>query len=170
MNQTTEPSPSPPARVECLPTREPTVRRTLLAVLFLGMGLWCYSERDNPRYQWPADWRSNINQALGYVLNNWLPYLLVPAGVLTLIWMLVQLRKRLLADDGGIGYAGKARIAWSEVDSLDATRLESKGIVVLHAGDRRMVLESYYLTNFRELMALVDRHVPVEKHLHEQQP
>ena len=168
MNQTTEPSPAPPTRVECLASREPAVRRTILAVLFLGIGLWCYSDRNNPKYQWPSDW-GNLNQVLGYVLNHWLPYLLVPAGALTLIWMLVQLRKRLVADEEGVGYVGRPGIAWSEVDSLDASRLESKGIVVLHAGGRRMVLDSYYLTNFRELMALVDRHVPVEKHLHEQQ-
>ena len=166
MSQTPEPSPAPPTRVECLATREPAVRRTILAVLFLGMGLWCYSDR--ARYPSP-DW-GNINQVVGYVMNNWLPYALVPGGVLMFAWMLVQFRKRLVADEGGIGYAGKPRLAWDRIDSLDAGRLESKGIVVLHAGDEQLVLDSYHLTNFRDLMALVDRHVPPEKHAGEQSP
>ena len=63
----------------------------------------------------------------------------------------------------GIGFAGQEKIAWGQVDSLDGRGLQTKGIVVLHAGARRMVLDSYFLLNFRELIALVEQHVPAEK-------
>ena len=132
--------------------------------MLLGFGIWCYSDRT--RYKVPEEWSlGKINDIAGYLLNHWGPYVMLPLGVLILVWVAMGLRKKLLADEQGVGYAGRARIAWSEVDSLDARRLESKGVVVLIAAGRRLVLDSYYLTNFRELMALVDRCVPVEKHI-----
>jgi hypothetical protein len=163
MNQTWESNDASSARrVECPATREPAVRKVILAALLIGFGLWCYLDRG--KYPKPEDWSlKNINLIGGYVINNWAPMVLLPLGVLILIWMAVGLRKKLLADGAGIGYAGGRKIAWGEVDKLDASRLQSKGLVVLHAGGRRMVLDSYYLANFRDLMALVERQVPAEK-------
>jgi hypothetical protein len=162
MNQTSDNAPPSPQRVECPAAREPAVRKIILAALLLGFGLWCWVDRG--KYAEPTDWSmKNINVIGGYVINNWAPIVMLPAGVLILIWMAIGLRKQLLADEAGIGYAGRQKIAWGEVDKLDASRLQSKGLVVLHAGGRRMVLDSYYLSNFRELMALVERQVPAEK-------
>jgi hypothetical protein len=136
----------------------------ILAAMLLGMGLWCYSARNDPDSRAPDTWDlKNINQVLKHVMNHYGAYALLPAGVAMLLWMAWRLRKRLLADESGIGYAGGPKIAWSQVDKLDARKLQSKGIVVLYAAGRRLVLDSYYLTNFRELMSLVERQVPAEK-------
>jgi hypothetical protein len=166
MSQMMEPPPSSasPQRVECPASREPAVRRTILAVVLLAVGLWCYSARNDPEYRAPEAWDlKNISQVLKYVLNHYGAYVLVPAGAVVLLWTGVQLRKKLVADETGIGFAGQEKIAWGQVDSLDGRGLQTKGIVVLHAGARRMVLDSYFLLNFRELIALVEQHVPAEK-------
>lgn len=163
MTQTPD-SPAPPQRIECAATREPAVRSAIVAAMLLGFGVWCYADRNDPKYAAPKAWDwENLHQIPGYVFNHMGVYVMVPAGALLLLWSGLRLRRRLVADEQGIGYAGRGRIAWDQVDSLDARRLQSKGIVVLHAGDRRLVLDSYYLRDFRRLVALVERHVPSER-------
>ena len=155
---------SSPQRVECGARREPAVKNAIVAVILVGFGVYCHF--DAPRFPRPADWSlKNANAVLGYVLNHWGPWAMVPGGGVVLLWTGLRYRRRLVADEAGAGYVGGPRIAWERVDSLDARRLQSKGIVVLHAGDRRLVLDSYYLRNFRELVALVERRVPAEKHV-----
>jgi hypothetical protein len=133
-----------------------------VALVLLGGGIYCYLDRGN--FPKPDDWSvKNINSVIGYVVNNWGPYVMVPAGALFLALAVLGMRKMLLADAEGIGFGGQQKLPWSQVDSLDGRRLQSKGIVVLHAGPRRLVLDSYYLMNFHELIALVERHVPAEK-------
>jgi hypothetical protein len=162
MTQTWEPAPPPSQRVECPASREPAVKRVILAALFLGFGIWCLLDRG--KYAAPDDWSmKNINGVAGYVLNNWAPWVMLPLGTALLLWAGLGLRKRLEADEEGIGYVGRERIAWSEVDKLDGSRLQSKGVVAVHAGSRRLVLDSYYLSNFHELMTLVEQQVPAEK-------
>jgi hypothetical protein len=153
---------SAPQRVECPAAREPAVRRTIVAAALIGLGLWCYMDRN--KYTRPDDWSlKNVNDVSRYVFNNWGPYAFLPAGVAVLIWMAAGMRKKLIADEEGIGYDGSEKIAWDEVQKLDARKIQSKGAVTLYTEKRRLVLDSYYLTNFSELMALVEHRVPADK-------
>jgi hypothetical protein len=151
-----------PRQVECPARREPHVKNVILAVAVLGLAAWCYTDRREA----PADWSlQNINKVAAYVMNNWGPFVLAPLGALILIRAGLGLRKILIADDKGIGFAGRAAIPWEQVQSLDARRLQSKGIVVLRTAGRTLKLDSYYLHNFRDLVAIAERQVPPEKHV-----
>jgi hypothetical protein len=166
MNQTWESDSTSPQRVECRASREPAVRKIIVAAMLMGMAAVCFADRNN----WPRpeanEWNwDNPSKVAGYVANNWGPWLMFPLGVAILAWALLGLRRKLLADESGIGYVGGRKIAWSQVDQLDARKLQSKGFVVLRAAGRRMVLDSYHLTNFREMMSLVERQVPAEKQI-----
>lgn len=165
MNQTSQPSSEAPGRVECPAAREPAVRKIILAAIFLGFGLWCFSDRAKYPRPAPGEWDvANLNKVAGYILNNWGPAVMVPAGLLILAWTAWGLRRRLVADEDGIGYVGATKIAWRDVQRLDAARLQSKGVLALHYGDGRvLVLDSFYLSNFRDLVAFVERRVPPDR-------
>jgi hypothetical protein len=154
MSETTETA--TPGRVECPAAKDPAVQRFILAAMLLGFGVWCWTDRAQYPYV-PAS--QDINLFLKHALNNWGPFLLVPAGALLAGWAALQQRRRLVADAEGIGY-GEKRMPWSQVTLLDATRLKSKGILKLHHGDKVLVLDSWRLRGFRDLVAFVEQHVP----------
>jgi hypothetical protein len=164
MNETQEEAPARPEvnRVECAATKDPAVRLFILAALLLGFAVWCFLDRRQP----PAAWDlGHINEISSYLLNNWGPLLLAPLGIVALIWGVVFLRRVLVADEEGIGYRGKQKIAWSDVTRLDASQLESRHILYVEYGDGgRLKLDAWKLRSFRELVAVVERNVPAEKH------
>ena len=164
-NQSSESEPTPPEQVVCPASKEPAVRRFIIAAIFAGFGLWCVMDWHNPKYRRPEDWSfKNINRVAGHVLTHYGPFVLIPAGLVVAAWAALRLRRKMLADGEGIGYAGAEKIAWGQITKLDASRLASKGIVVLHYGqDGALKLDSYFLQNFRDLVALVERKVPADK-------
>lgn len=151
------------SRVECAAARDPAIRLLIAAAMLIGMGLWCFLDRD--RYDPPPAWdRKHINEASKYVFNAYGVFVFTPPGVVLAIWTVIFLRRRLLADAEGIGYVGKEKIPWSAIVSLDASQARSKGIVVLHYGEgKKLVLDNWKLTNFRELISLVESRIPPEK-------
>jgi hypothetical protein len=69
----------------------------------------------------------------------------------------------MVADGEGIGYQGQAKIAWGGIKRVDSSMLQSKGVLDLYdASGRKLRLDAWYLTNFRDLVAFVEKRVPAE--------
>jgi len=151
---------SQPQRVECSAAKDPVVRLFIVAAMFIAFAVYCFVDKEEP----PAAWDfKHINEAASYALHAYGPYVFVPPGVVFAVWAVVFLRRRLVADVEGIGYAGKEKIPWGDIEALDGTKLKNKGILYLHHGrGRKLTLDSWKLKNFRELVAFVEKHVPAE--------
>ena len=126
MNDTSEQSQI--SKVECGPTTEPAVRWFIFAAMMIGFAIWCFSDRREPPKAWTLE---HINDIATYVLNNFMPYLFAPLGLLALAMALIHLKSKLIADDEGIGYAGKQKHGWDQVKKLDVSELKDKGILYL---------------------------------------
>ena len=148
-----------PASVECPAAKDPAVRLFILAAMMIGFGAYCFIDHYvRHMYQYPVPYK--LNPYLTYLFNHYGPFVLIPLGLLAVLWGVLFLRRRLVADEEGIGYAGRQKISWSAVKSLDSAKLESKGILSITydtgAGERTLVLDSWKLQNFRELVRLVE--------------
>lgn len=151
------------SRVVCRAAKDPAIRLFIVAGMLMGFAIWCF--RDGIGLKRPTDWGlSNINDVAKYVMNVYGPFVFFPLGVLLALWAVMFLRSRLIADIEGIGYHGKARIPWSAVDTLDATELKNKGVLYIEYGQgKRLTLDSWKLQNYRELVILIEKHIPPEK-------
>lgn len=149
-----------PRQVECRATKDPAVRIFIAAIMLLVFGVWCFLDMNE--YDPPKAWDlQHINEASKYVMNHYGGFVLTPIGLILAGIGVAYLRRRLIADETGIGYAGKDKIAWDAVTELDATKLKSRGIVYLrHGSGSSLTLDSWKLTNFRELVALIENKVP----------
>lgn len=146
-------------RVVCPASKDPAVRYFIIAAGLIGIGLWGLSDQRSA----PAAWdMKHINDAANYVINNILPYLLMPAGLVLAALTAASLKRVLVADGEGIGYQGKEIIRWEQVTQLDATRIK-KGYLLVRRGDDALTLDSWKLLNFKELVAHVEKHVPADK-------
>ena len=156
MNDSATPSADQKAspRVECPSAGEPYIRLFLAAGVAVVLGIWCFLDRGN--YKPPPD-----GDPLGYYFNHYALYVLAPLGVLFALWGL-RVRKRLLvADEDGIGYAGKPAVPWSRVVALDASQLKDKQVLRLRlASGGALKLDGWKLKNFKELVAFIEQKVP----------
>ena len=149
-----------PSRVECPATKDPAVRVFIMAAMALAFGLWCaYDAYVLDKYPYGEA----VNEMASWAFNHFLPVVLVPVGLILLVKGVLMLRRVLVADAEGIGYVGKSKIAWGEVTELDASDLADKKILRLSGTDRTLVLDSWKLQNFPQLVAVVEAHVPREK-------
>jgi hypothetical protein len=163
MNDTTE-NPQPTQRVEARATRDPTVRLFIVSGMLLVFGLWCVYEVHIVGKHEHKPFSEDINAWSSWLLNYCGPFVFIPAGLVMVIWGMLYLRRRLVADDAGIGYLGKNKIAWDDVTEVDAKKLKSKGVLYLHHGkNSTLKLDSWKLTDFRDLVALVEQKVPRER-------
>lgn len=145
------------ARVECPPARDPAVRWFILAAMVLGLAVWCYLDRRALPEAWDA---KHINEIAAYLLNNWGPVVLIPIGLVGVGMGIRHLGRTLIADERGIRYGG-TEVTWDQIERLDASRLQEKGILcVRYSGDRTLKLDSWKLQNFRELVGLVEANSP----------
>jgi len=152
-----------PPSVTCHADKDPSVKAFIMAAMSLGIGIYCWADKHN--FDPPAAWDiKHINDAAGYVLNHYIPYVAIPLSVLFVILGVRMLRRVLVADSEGIGYLGKDKLPWDQVDKLDASKFKKKGILILLAREgakiRRLKLKSWKLQNFRDLVAFVEAHVP----------
>ncbi|MFA6133806.1 MAG: hypothetical protein WC869_07320 [Phycisphaerae bacterium] len=159
--QDTTPSPSPD-RIVCAPSRDPIVRWFIVAGMLLGFALWTiYDHYIMGKYPNPTPY--SLNPYMKYLFNHYVPYLLVPPGLVALYLGIRAATRRMVADSEGVGYLGGTRLAWGDIKRVDSTQLQSKGILDLHdAAGKRLRLDSWYLTNFRDLVAYVDKHLPTD--------
>jgi len=146
----------------CKTATDPAVRMFIGTLMLLGFAVYCFVDAVPPPDSWSMD---QINPATEYVLHIAGPWTFGIPGLILAAWAVLFMKKVLVADSEGIGYQGKQRIAWSAVTRLDAKDLQSKGILVLHfksddeAGGK-LVLDSWKLRNFRDLVAVVEKNVP----------
>ncbi len=158
MNDTQEnPSNEP---IVFAPTTEPAVRVFIMAAMLLGLGGWCWFDKVN--YAPPQEWTSQyINEIANYIFNHWGPFLFVPLGAVFLAMGIGHLTKKLSADSEGLGYSCCDKVLWSNVTAIDASALKEKGKLTLTYDEgRQLVLDSYKLRNFRELVAFIEQHLP----------
>ncbi len=143
-------------RVECPAKKDPAGRLFIIAALLLAFAVWCLLDMHNYPKPDPFD----LNKYLKYAFNHFLPIGLVPAGLVLLIRGVVTLKRRLVADAEGIGYVGKEKTPWSDIERLDAARLQDKGMLDLYTRQgRKLTLDGWTLENFQQLVALVEKHV-----------
>ncbi len=148
-------------QVECTATRETAVRMFIIAAMLLGLGAYCvYDGYIVDKYPYkPFD--EDINAWATWAFNQYGPYVFIPAGLIVIFFAIRSLRRRLIADDDGIGYAGKDKIPWGQITALDASVLQSKQILYLrHGQDKKLALDGYKLNNFRDLVAFIEERVP----------
>ncbi len=152
-----------PTKAECPAAREPAVRLFIVAAILIGFGAWCFV--DVRRGEYPPKMKDgNTSDVFSYWFNQAGAFVFPLLGLVPLGLAAVSLRRKLVADDEGIGYVGKKKIPWSEVRSLDATKLADKGILRLHhesgGKEKILILDSWKLQNFRSLVQLVEKKVP----------
>jgi len=147
----------PANRIECPATKDPAVRLFIVAGLLIGLGAWCI--HDQSKYPYPQPYE--LNKYLSYAFNYYGPFVFIPVGLVFVVLAIVALRRRLVADEEGIGYQGKPKHAWAEITAVDASRLKDKGVLtLLLAGDKKLLLDCWKLKGFRELVAFVERRLP----------
>lgn len=152
-----------PQRVEAGATRDPAIRLGIAAIMLIGMGFWCFLDRD--KYEKPEAWdMKHINDVAKYAFNAYGVFVFMPPGVVLGVWALLFLRRKLIADQDGIGYAGKKKIPWGNITKVDTSQAKSKGILKLQYGEgKTLTLDNWKLTNFRELISLVESKLPPDK-------
>ena len=127
------------------------------AAMLAGMAIWCLTDLRATPKDWSFD---SINEIAGYLLNNWGPVVFFPAALLLALRAVMFLRRTLVADQEGIGYVGKDKLAWGDVRSVDTLRFDKKGVLALlyqrDGQDKRLVLDGWKLQNFKDLLKLVE--------------
>jgi len=143
-------------RIECPAKKDPAVRLFIIAALLLAIAVWCLLDMHNYPKPDPFD----LNKYLKYAFNHFLPIGLIPAALVLVIRGVVTLKRHLVADAEGIGYVGKEKIPWSNIERLDAASLQDKGMLDLYTRQgRKLTLDGWKLENFQQLVALVEKHV-----------
>jgi len=151
-------------RVECKPTKDPAVRWLILAAMMIGFAVWCYSDRRPMPDTWDI---KHINEVSNYLFNNWGPVLFAPVGLIALFAAIRQLTRTLIADQEGIKY-GNGSILWSDIETIDAAKLRSKGLLKLISGDgSAMKLHSWKMTDFKLLVEFIESKCPEAKKISE---
>jgi hypothetical protein len=153
-----------PAQVTCPATRDPSVRKFLVAAMLIGFGAWCFY--DGFVAVKKAGDTDDFNRNASMLFNRGGAIVLPLIGLVPLAWGLRDLRRVLVADAEGIGYLGKKHIAWSEVTGLDASDA-SKGVLRLNyrrtGREETLVLDRWRLRNFRELAQLLENRLSTAK-------
>ncbi|NQU76385.1 MAG: hypothetical protein HQ546_08755 [Planctomycetes bacterium] len=154
-----------PKRVTCPAALDPCIRLLLVGAVALGFGLYCAHDvliakdaEGKPKYSPEKDiWKYRFNVA---------GIFLVPVGAVLMGYGAIMLRRRVLADQDGIGYQGKPKVGWDRVTKLE---MGKKGLLYLHYEDagkaKVMKLDSLKLRNFSALVTLIEArcpNVPVE--------
>lgn len=147
-------------QVECTADKDTAVRLFIVAGLLIGVGIYCLYDDIIGKFPYKP-FEEDINAWATWALNHFGPYVFFPLALILIALAIRSATRRLIADEDGIGYAGKARIPWSRIIALDASVLQSKQILTLHHGqDKKLTLDGYKLKNFRDLVAFIEERVP----------
>ena len=165
MNEVADPPQGQSGPIECPAAKDPLVRLFIFLGMCVAFTIWCFVDmKKTPNYVSPSE---DINEFGAWAANHIPPFVLIPLAIILLFLAIRMMRRVVVADDEGIGYAGKDKIAWPDVTKLDASKLKSKGLLYVHYGqDNNLKLDSWKLKNFRDLVAFVESRVPAEKITH----
>jgi len=140
----------------------------IVAIMLIGFGAYCAYDAFLATENGEAKYSPEKNAA-NYYFNVVCGVVLPPAGMVPLIWGLLMLRRKFIADQEGLGYVGKPKVAWSRVNKL-VERGAGQLDVFHDAADGQeagvLQIDSWKLKHFAELIALIDAktpNVPVEK-------
>ena len=161
---TDTPEETAPTSVTCPATKDPAIRTFIMAAIFLGIGIFCWIDAASGKYDSPEVWNmENINAVAGHILNHYTPWIAIPGGLLAAFLGIRSIKRIMEADAEGLGYRGKEKLPWDRITALDASQLKDKGILKVKYGDEdEIVLDSWKLQNFRDLVGFVESHSPVE--------
>ena len=163
LTMTETPENTAPTSVTCPAAKDPAVRTFIMAAMLIGIGIYCWMDAASGKFDRPEIGVDNyLNKYLGYALNHWTPWVAIPVGALMALRGTLALRRVLQADAEGMGYKGANKLPWDKITTLDASQLKSKDILVVeYEGGEKLVLDSWKLRNFRELVGFVEAHSPV---------
>ncbi len=154
MNDTTEGSHA--KQVVCPASKDLIIRPLILAVALIAFGVWCAFDQQDY-----VPFAEDMNGWFSYAMNFYGQFFFTALGLIPLYFTIRAFRRRLVADEEGVGYIGKEKVPWSSVTGLDAGELKAKQILyLLHGQDERFALDGFNLQNFSELVTFVERHVP----------
>jgi len=142
------------------------VRWFVIAGILILLGVWCfYDAKVKGKYPYPEKGLDDTSEFISYAFNHWGPILFVPVGILCIVGGAMSMRRVLVADAEGIGFAGKQKLPWSACTRVDKSRLEEKGILHLYFGEKKLPLDQWKLRYFRELLDFVQAHCPGAENL-----
>ena len=149
--------------IECKSTRDPLLRLGFLVAMLVGFGLWCVYEMNlidgAPKYSYKS-MSDDFNTWATWAFNFYGQFVFTGLGLL-LAWKALKFKNQVLtADDAGVGYVGREKIAWADVIEMDLSKFKAKEIMVLKAGDTSITLDGWKLQNFRDLIAKVEAALP----------
>jgi hypothetical protein len=161
LTMTETPEKTAVTNITCPAAKDPTVRTFITAAMLLGIGIWCWM--DASAYPPPEAWDlKHINEAAGHAFNHWTPWAAIPIGAFLAFRGVMALRRVLEADSEGMGYKGAAKRPWDKITALDASRLKDKGMLTVeYEGGEKLLLDSWKLQNFRDLVGFVEAHSPI---------
>ena len=143
-------------RVVCPAVLDLAIRPLVLAVALIAFGIWCAMDQQPHK---PFD--DDMNSWLTWAMNFYGQFAFPAIGLIPLYFGVRVLRRKMVADEQGVGFEGKEKIAWSAVTGLDASELKSKQILVLiHSQGQRYTLDGFDLRNFRQLVDFIEARVP----------
>jgi hypothetical protein len=166
--------------------KEWAVRMLVIAIMFIGGGCWFVYDgavawpAENDRYaiykeildqgdQADKSWQE-VFQENGWstrkppkehsetdILTQFIiASLCFPIGLLALIWLLLNARRSVVADDQAVTFAGK-QMRYDEITDIDKSRWDSKGIVVLISGEQRMKLDDWKFRGVKDVLERVEQ-------------
>ncbi len=155
-----------PQQIECRATKDPAVRLFIAAGMLLALGIYCFVDAFIRDMYPHKPFAEDMNAWMVWAFNYFGPFVFIPPGLALTIWGVMFLKRKCVADAEGISYAycNKEKLPWSNVTRLDASQIK-KGILDLYYNDdRKLRLDSWKLTNFKTLIAIVEQNVPKDKH------
>ena len=149
-----------PESIECKGSTEHAVRILIVTAMCLGFCIFCiYDLYFTTKYPY-VPLGEDTNAFSSWAFNFVGMIILTPLSLIFSFFAIRALTRKVQADAAGIGYARKKKILWADVTQLDASKLSSKQILVLHAGDTQLVLDGYKLMEFKTIVDFVESHIP----------
>lgn len=139
--------------VVCPATKDPSVRLFIVAGFAIFFGLYC----DHDAFVL----KKYSTDSSNYVFNATMGIVLPPLGLIPLVYGILMMRRRFVADNEGLGYLGKRKVRW---DQLTRMVPRGKGLLDVHYtvdGEEDLFkLDSWKIQNFAELVNFIEAKTP----------
>lgn len=81
-----------------------------------------------------------------------------PIGLLSLIWLFVNSRRKLYADEDGVTF-GCRRLDYDQITGIDKSRWDSKGIAVLESNTKSITLDDWKFKGAADVLEQAERNI-----------